>query len=72
MTLNSTKKDADINSFFAVWVESDSWREFMKQNNIRYVLCTQYDLPPDKLNDRFPSLRIVYHNTAATVFRYDP
>jgi hypothetical protein len=71
-TYNSQQKDQNATHFFNEWTDRPGTRTFLKANNIRLILVDKYT---SKLNDfkiYYPFLKVIFENSAAAIFRYDP
>ncbi len=71
-TYKSAEKDAITNKFFFEWVETPGLHEFLRKNNIRFVVVTKYDKTKELTKKFYPFLKTVYENPMITIFRYDP
>jgi hypothetical protein len=70
-TYKSDEKDKNSRAFFFEWTDTSQTHKFLKDNNIRFIVCTQYDALLDKLKYYYPFLKVAYENDLITIFRYD-
>jgi hypothetical protein len=70
-TYKSVEKDTITNKFFFEWVETPGLHEFLKKNNIRFIVVTKYDKTKELMKKFYPFLKTEYENPMITIFRYD-
>lgn len=71
-TYDSAKKDELAKKFFNEWYDTPDTHEFLKQNNIRFIVVTTYTGRLSDFKTYYPFLHVVFENPTVTIFRYDP
>lgn len=71
-TYNSKKKDTLAEKFFLEWTDQPETHEFLKKNNIRFIVVTKYSASLELFKIYYPFLKTVFENPMVTIFRYDP
>jgi len=71
-TLNSPQKDKEADDFFYQYLGQDKALDFLRKNNIKYVVFTFYshNFANDELYKHYPFLRQVYRNNLMIVYSY--
>jgi hypothetical protein len=69
---NSKVKDELAKKFFFEWTDSSETHEFLKKNNIRFIVVTKYSASLQAFKIYYPFLKTVFENPTVTIFRYDP
>lgn len=70
-TFNSKAKDVLANKFFYEWNDQPEAHKFLKDNNIRFIVVTEYAGVLDRFKTNYPFLKVAFANSMITVFRYD-
>jgi hypothetical protein len=71
-TYNSAEKDEKAKGFFYSWTDTPTTHDFLKKNNIRFVVVTAYSMNLKDIKTYYPFLKPVFENEMVTIFRYDP
>jgi hypothetical protein len=71
-TYNSKEKDELAQKFFFEWTDNPETHEFLKKNNIRFIVVTKYSQSLEAFKIYYPFLKTVFANPTVTIFRYDP
>lgn len=71
-TYNSKVKDELASKFFFEWTNNTETHDFLKKNNIRFIVVTKYSASLQAFKIYYPFLKIVFENPTVTIFRYDP
>lgn len=70
-TYNSKEKDALANKFFNEWTDRPETHEFLRANNIRFIVVTKYSARLNDIKTYYPFLKVIFENSTITIFRYD-
>ncbi|OGG20552.1 hypothetical protein A3D03_00845 [Candidatus Gottesmanbacteria bacterium RIFCSPHIGHO2_02_FULL_40_13] len=72
-TYNSKEKDIQANEFMFAQKESLMAQNFLKENNIGFIVATKYvGASRETLKTKYPFLKKVFENPMVTIFQYDP
>jgi hypothetical protein len=71
-TLNAKEKDKMAAKFYYEWTDSAIAVEFLKKNNIKYILHTKYsnNFESNDLQNVYPFLKEIYRNNIMAIFTY--
>jgi hypothetical protein len=70
-TYNVVQKDQNARKFFKEWTDRPGTHEFLKQNNIKFIVVTKYSGVLSDFKKYYPFLKVVFENPTVTIFRYD-
>lgn len=71
-TLNAKEKDKMAVKFYYEWTDSAIALEFLKKNNIKYILHTKYsnNFESNDLQNVYPFLKEIFRNNIMAIFTY--
>lgn len=71
-TLNAKEKDKIATKFYYEWTDSGTALEFLKRNNIKYILHTKYanNFESNELKTYYPFLKEIFRNNITAIFTY--
>ena len=70
MTPNNKEKDKIALDFFYKWTDQSVAKDFLRSNNIRYVMWTKYGGNVNQIKRDYQFLQTVFENDMVTVFTY--
>ena len=68
-TINDSEKNARNVAFFRLEMTPPAAQQWMKDNRIRYVVLTSWDINRQVLEAHYPFLKPIYHTQNITIYR---